>query len=200
VVLGSIAAILVATTGSLLALVQSQRARAGILAMQYAGAAGLAWEWADGRTVLARLAAGLAACAIVWVGVADRPQGGEPHRISRLVRHPLHGVAVGVVLIAAVGLGSGGGTGMPGIGGVAAAGATVLMALGLLQMGTGEDAFRMATGILTLLAGFELIYGRIEPSLAVVALLGAVHIGVALVCAYMMRLRGMPNVGEGTVE
>jgi len=45
------------------------------------------------------------------------------------------------------------------------------------------------------MAGFEVIYSAIEPSLAVMALLAAVHLGIAFVVSYLLA-----NVTDKTVE
>jgi hypothetical protein len=60
------------------------------------------------------------------------------------------------------------------------------MGLGLLQIGITEEPLRVGAGLLTLLSGFEIAYSSIEPSLAVVALLAAVHLGIALVVSYLL--------------
>jgi hypothetical protein len=65
----------------------------------------------------------------------------------------------------------------------------LLMALGLLNLGLTEEPIGAGLGLLTLLLGFETFYAAIEPSLAVVALMAAVELGVALAVSYLAALQ-----------
>jgi len=60
------------------------------------------------------------------------------------------------------------------------------MGLGLLHIGISEDPFRVGLGLLTALAGFEIIYAAVEPSLAILALMAAVSIGISIIVSYLM--------------
>jgi hypothetical protein len=73
----------------------------------------------------------------------------------------------------------------------------VLFALGALQLGITEDTLRVGAGILTVLCGFEAAYAAVEPSLAVVALLASVHVGIALVISYLLVGVGSTAASEG---
>lgn len=61
-----------------------------------------------------------------------------------------------------------------------------LIGLGALQLGLSERSLRVCVGLLTSLAGFETLYIVLEPSLAIVALLGSVHVVIALVASYLL--------------
>jgi hypothetical protein len=50
---------------------------------------------------------------------------------------------------------------------------------------------------MTLLSGFEIVYGLIEPSLAVLALIASIHIGLALVASYLGLISGTPEEMQG---
>jgi hypothetical protein len=65
----------------------------------------------------------------------------------------------------------------------------LLMALGLLNLGLTEEPLGAGLGLLTLLLGFETFYAAVEPSLAVVALMAAVEVGVALAVSYLAALQ-----------
>jgi hypothetical protein len=43
---------------------------------------------------------------------------------------------------------------------------------------------------LTVLSGFEIAYASVEPSLAVLALLAMVHIGISLIVSYLVLVVG----------
>ncbi len=56
---------------------------------------------------------------------------------------------------------------------------------GLMLMGLSEEPFRAGLGILTFLAGFDLLFGALEPSLVVAGLLGAANFLTALAVTYL---------------
>ena len=61
----------------------------------------------------------------------------------------------------------------------------LLVGLGLLQIGLSEAPMQVGSGLLTFLAGFDLFYVALEPSLAVAGFLGAVSFLIALSAAYL---------------
>lgn len=68
----------------------------------------------------------------------------------------------------------------------------LLMALGLLNLGLTEEPMNALMGLLTVLMGFELLYLSVQPALAVVALLAAVHFGLTLSVSYLVTMRYRP--------
>jgi len=72
----------------------------------------------------------------------------------------------------------------------------LLMALGLLNLGLTEEPLSAGMGLLTFLLGFETFYAAVEPSLAVVALIAAVELGVALAVSYLAALQHGSGQGE----
>jgi hypothetical protein len=67
-------------------------------------------------------------------------------------------------------------------------GGILLFAMGLLQLGMTTSVLRVSIGLLTILAGFEMIYAALEASVLVAGLLGLVNLGLALVGAYLLTL------------
>jgi hypothetical protein len=65
-------------------------------------------------------------------------------------------------------------------------GGLILIGMGLLQLGFTAHPFRTILGLLTALAGFEILYAVVERSTLVAGLLAAVNLGLALVGAYLM--------------
>ena len=61
----------------------------------------------------------------------------------------------------------------------------LLAGFGLLLVGLSDAPMQVGFGLLTFLAGFDLFYVALEPSLAVAGLLGAVSFLIALVTAYL---------------
>ena len=75
---------------------------------------------------------------------------------------------------------------VPGIGLPVIAGAILLVGIGLLHLATDSQIERVVIGLLTVMAGFEIIYAALEGSILVAALLSVVNLGLALVGAYLL--------------
>lgn len=67
-------------------------------------------------------------------------------------------------------------------------GSLVILTLGLLQLGMTGQTFRVITGLLTVLAGFEVLYSALESSVLVAGLLAGVNLGLAGVGAYLLSM------------
>lgn len=70
--------------------------------------------------------------------------------------------------------------------------ALAILICGFLMLGISRDPFRIITGLLTVLAGFEIIYGAVEKSLLINGLLAAACLLIAVVGSYLI----MPVEGE----
>jgi hypothetical protein len=66
-------------------------------------------------------------------------------------------------------------------------GSLLLAGMGLLQLGTSAQPFRVVLGLLTILAGFEILYAAVESSTLVAALLSAINLSLALTGAYLIN-------------
>lgn len=75
---------------------------------------------------------------------------------------------------------------LPGIGAAEVAGSLLLMMMGLLHLGLTTEPERVVIGLLTVLAGFEILYASVETSTLVAALLAVINLGLALVGAYLL--------------
>lgn len=82
---------------------------------------------------------------------------------------------------------------IPGINTHQTLGALFLVGLGLLQVGYNTRVFPLVLGLLTILAGFEIIYAVVESSTLVSGLLAVVNLGVALAGAYLIVSSGGEN-------
>ena len=65
-------------------------------------------------------------------------------------------------------------------------GGLALIGLGLLHLGFSARAMRVIISLLTMLAGFEVLYAVVEASTLVAGLLAMVTLGIALAGAYLM--------------
>ncbi len=75
---------------------------------------------------------------------------------------------------------------IPGIGLPVIAGGLLLVGMGLLHLGLTAEALRVTLGLLTVMAGFELLYATVETSILLAGLLSIVNLGMALAGAYLM--------------
>jgi hypothetical protein len=182
-----VASIAVALTGALLILSDNRRLLLATLAVQYILVAWLASLSLPLQVAAAKLVAGLLACAIISVALANigwsrqfmMPETIPSGMVFRII-------AVCLVFLAAFGLGGDLWSTLPNITTVASYGSTFLIALGLLQLGFQEESVKVGIGLLTIISGFEVAYTTIEPSLAVMALLATVHLGIAVVVSYLL--------------
>lgn len=69
-------------------------------------------------------------------------------------------------------------------------GATVLMGMGLLQLGMTTQPVRVVVGLLCLLSGFEILYAALETSVLVAGMLALINMGLALVGVYLVAIPG----------
>jgi hypothetical protein len=65
-------------------------------------------------------------------------------------------------------------------------GGLVLAGMGLLQLGFTARPLPTILGLLTILSGFEILYAAVENSTLVAGLLAAIHLGLALIGAYLL--------------
>jgi len=76
---------------------------------------------------------------------------------------------------------------LPGITLPEALGGVVLIGLGLLHLGMTAEPLRVIFGLLTALAGFEIIYAAIENAILVAALLALINLSLAIIGAYLLN-------------
>lgn len=65
-------------------------------------------------------------------------------------------------------------------------GGLILIGMGLLQLGISTYTLRVIVGLLTILAGFEVLYASVETSVLVAGLLALVNLGLALIGVYLL--------------
>lgn len=75
-----------------------------------------------------------------------------------------------------------------------ATGSLLLIGMGLLHLGVTDRILRLTIGLLTVLAGFEVLYASVESSLLVAALLAMINLGLALVGSYLMIAHNTKNM------
>jgi hypothetical protein len=65
-------------------------------------------------------------------------------------------------------------------------GSLLLIGMGLLHLGITARILPVTIGLMTVLAGFEILYSSVEGSVLVAALLAVINLGLALVGSYLM--------------
>ena len=74
-------------------------------------------------------------------------------------------------------------------------GGMVLAGLGLLQVSMTSRPLRVVLGLLTFLAGFEVLYAALEFSVLVAGLMAAINLGLALAGTYLLSTPERKEVG-----
>ncbi len=65
-------------------------------------------------------------------------------------------------------------------------GSLLLIGMGLLHLGVTDHILRVTIGLMTVLAGFEVLYATVEGSILVAALLAMINLGLALAGSYLL--------------
>jgi hypothetical protein len=185
--LGWFAFLVVMLTSSGILLSRSWRWNIGFLAAQYLGVFWLVQtEWSITLAAV-KLVAGWMACAVISLAHISRTEDAETLETSwpqgRLFRLAAIGMVTALTFTGAVGLRAWLGMELP-----ATWGGLLLIGMGLLHLGLSTRPFRVILGLLTALAGFEIIYAAVESAALVAGLLVVINLGLALAGAYFLNL------------
>jgi hypothetical protein len=188
----------VALTGSLLVVLNDRRLLPITLGLQYFLAGWLAVQSLGPDVAAAQVVGGLLATGIIWLtwrGPAPSiEEAARGHDLMSM--RSFRWVSVLLVLFAAWGLGRRAWMGLPDLTPAGTLAATFLLLLGLLQASLYRHPMRVILGLLTLLSGFGIAYGAVESSLAVIALVILVHLGLALAGSYLTIVQGPGTDGR----
>lgn len=80
---------------------------------------------------------------------------------------------------------------IPGLGLPVIAGGFLLIGSGIVHLGVTSNLLRVILGLLTMLAGFEILYAAVESAILVTGLLALVNLGLGMIGSYLM-LAGSP--------
>jgi hypothetical protein len=94
--------------------------------------------------------------------------------------------AAGIVVIIVAGVTPSVDTIMADAGFAVTTGSLLLAGMGLLHLGITAHILRVTIGLMTVLAGFEILYSTVEGSVLVAALLAVINLGLALVGSYLL--------------
>lgn len=85
---------------------------------------------------------------------------------------------------------------IPGLGLPVIAGGLLLIGAGVFHLGVTSDLLRVILGLLTMLAGFEIIYAAVESSILVTGFLALTNLGLGLVGSYLLNAGSTPLENE----
>ncbi len=149
---------------------------------------------------LVKLVSGWIAVAVLSMALLGQPeQVNPPAGVQQLSQTPLSALRVFYLLTAALvgltalSLASTLLAEIPQINQYQAGCSLFLCGMGLLQLGFTSQPLRTILGLLTALAGFEILYAAVESSTLVTGLLALVNLGLALVGAYLLQA---PHMGD----
>ena len=175
----------VSSTGLLLS--RDWRWDIGFLAAQYVGVGLLvAQHWPVGMAAV-KLVTGWMTTAAIAMTLTSLPVPEEPEQGFWPEGRTFRVFLVGVVLVVTLAATPRVQSVISGIGAPVVAGTIILAGVGLLQLGTSAQVLRVVVALLTVLAGFEVLYAALETSILVAALLAVVNLGIGLVGAYLLN-------------
>jgi hypothetical protein len=178
--------LLAISAGTGLLFSQDWRWSLGLLAVQYLAVFWMVQAHWPVSMAATKLVTGWMACAIL--GIAQLNAGEEGKTENTWLQGRLFNIfAAGMVLAATFALSLRVETWL-GLSLPVAWGGLLLIGLGLLHLGITSDSFQVIIGLLTVLAGFEILYAAVESSALVAALLAVVNLGLALAGAYFMNV------------
>jgi len=85
---------------------------------------------------------------------------------------------------------------IPGLGYPVIAGGLLLIGAGVVHLGVTSDLLRVTLGLLTMLAGFEIIYAAVETSILVTGFLAITNLGLGIVGSYLLVAGSTPLESE----
>jgi hypothetical protein len=179
--------LLVTSTGLLLS--RDWRWTLGLLAAQYVGMFLLITQhWPFGLASVKLVTGWMASAAlgVTRLGLADREETAET---AWPQGWPFRLFASAIAVLLAASATPAMETMIPGINRPVVAGGLILAGMGLLHLGITADILRVSIGLLTLLAGFEIVYSTVETSILLTGLLAIANLGLALVGSYLMTAR-----------
>jgi hypothetical protein len=180
--------ILVTLTSAVLLINQSWRYSILALAIQYVGVFWLVGTlWPFGLAAV-KLVAGWMAGAVLSTSQPD--EGLQEELYPGLAAPAFRAVAVGLVAVLVMVI-SPAITERFAIDLRVLEGGLLLIGIGLLHLGMTTRPMRVILGLLTTLSGFEVIYAALETSALVAGLQAVVTLGLALIGAYLLAVRGM---------
>ena len=177
-----LAVIMVSISTGVTVIIDNNRVKLGLLALQYVLSAILIDPTAPSQLIVIKIATGLIVVSVMYISARQKAiWGGHENEQGLLTGRFFRMIAVLLVTTSAIGIGRSNFVTIPGIRPEALSAALFLGGLGLLQVSMFGKLPDVAIGLFTLLNGFEIVYGVLESSIAVMTLLALVHVCIAVV-------------------
>ena len=103
---------------------------------------------------------------------------------------------MGIVVLVTAGASSRIEAAIPGLGLPVIAGGLLLIGGGIVHLGVTTNIVRVVLGLLTMVAGFEILYAAVESAILVTGLLALVNVGLGMVGSYLMLAGSSPLESE----
>ncbi|MBI3165241.1 MAG: hypothetical protein HYZ24_11210 [Chloroflexi bacterium] len=195
------AVLLTLTTSTTILISRDWRALLGALALQYLAAFWLVTRHLPLAMGSVKLIAGWMSVAVLGMTrinltpVEDRDQDRFYPRGSafRLL-------LMGIVILVSAGSAPRIEAAIPGMGLPVIAAGLLLVGAGLAQLGVTNDLLRVTLALLSILAGFEILYAAVESAILVTGLLAAVNLGLGVVGSYLMTAGSVPLIAPEDEE
>jgi hypothetical protein len=188
------AILLVFITSILLLLGRDWRWLIVALSLQYVGVfllVMLSWPL---EMAVVKVLTGWMAGAVLGVGVAIVPISWKGEESSRTSGRWFKLLAAGLVTLVVISTAPTIASWLPGVGSEIVLGTLILIGNGLLNLGLTNHPFRVTIGLLTFLAGFEILYAALQVSALIAGLLAGVNLSLALVGAFLILVPSMEAV------
>jgi hypothetical protein len=186
-ILSWIAVVILLATSTGLLLNREWRWDLGLLAAQYLGMSFLVGQHLPLGMAAAKLVTGWMVTAALGMTLSTLPAHEDPVEQFWPTGRAFRLFMVGMIVVLTISVTPRIENTMPGTGMPVSAGAILLIGIGLLCLGTSSQLTRVIFGLLTALAGFEIIYSAMEGSILVAALLAVINLGLGLVGAYLLN-------------
>jgi hypothetical protein len=178
-----------ACTNLAILLINKTRIAIGLLASQYIFAFLISLPVLPIRTLFARLIGGLLVCMILFTSERRFSRGVTFIRADSLPWSIWFRLITSLIVFIVAWAFAYQSQSIPSsIGMNVFMGAVFNICLGSLMLGLYKSPLEAAIGLLTLLIGFDLFYGAIEPSLAIVVLLITIQLIISLATSYIMSI------------
>lgn len=194
-----IAVVLILITATTILIHKDWRVTLGALALQY-----LAMLWLITRHLpfamgSAKLIVGWMVVAILGMTRLGLPNAEEEEE-SFIPRAGYFQIALmGIITLVTAGASPRIETAIPGLGLPVIAGGLILIGGGVIHLALSKNILRVAIGLLTMLAGFEILYAAIESAILVAGLLAIVNVGVGMLGSYLLLAGSSPLESEEEV-
>jgi len=180
--LAPLAMILVSICSGITVIIDNSRVKLGLLALQYSLITILIDPTTPNQLIVIKIVTGLIVVSVMYISAKQMDiRGGHENEQGLLTGRIFRMIAVLLVTTSAIGIGRSNFVTIPGIRPEALSSALLLGGLGLLQVSMFGKPPDVAIGLFSLLNGFEIVYGVLESSIAIMTLLAIVHVCIAIV-------------------